>query len=121
MLLLGSHRGPDIVLPPRDGPLLVCLTPCPQLPVELFQITRLRYRDPVITPEIPGLALDPALLMRRRRRTELGREPPVGTKGNKTCRLFPLMSPQDPLYCQRQVVIADAREDSAEIPEGQLV
>ena len=121
MLLLSLHRRSDVLLPPANRPLLVRLTPRQQLPVELLQIPRLWHRYPVIAPEISHLAFDPSFLLRRRRRTEFGREPPVGAKGNETCCLFPLMSPQDFLHRLRQVVIADARENSAKILEGQLV
>ena len=41
-----------------------------QLRVEFGQVTCFGDRHPVITPEVAGLALDPALLVRLRRRAK---------------------------------------------------
>src|ERR1035437_2398524 len=92
-----------------------------QLCVQLSQIARRRYRDPVVAAEVAHFAFHPALLVAFAGRAEIGLILPVRTEGDEAGRQLPLIAAQDLLYCTRQVVVAKPAENAAEVMERQLV
>jgi hypothetical protein len=92
-----------------------------QLRVELLEVPRLRDRHPAIAPEVAGLALDPALLVRFRRRAKVALEVPVRAERDEARGLFALLAAQDLLYCTLQVVISKQPKTAAKIMKRMLV
>src|SRR6516225_4761190 len=111
MRLLGSHGGADGLLAARDRSSQILLAGGQQLPIQVLQVVDLRHRNPMVSPEVTGLAFDAALLVGFRRCAELRRETPVRAKSDEACRLLALIPAQDLLHRSFQVVVAKTVED----------
>src|SRR5437870_2489352 len=75
----------------------------------------------MVPPEVTGLSFHASLLMRLGRIAELALEPPKRAEHNESCRLLPLVSSQDLLYCRSQVVIAQLPKHPGVIRKGPLM
>jgi hypothetical protein len=67
MRVFFDHQRAHLATLSRDQAPLVLMAGREQLRVEVGEIARLRYRHPVVAPEVPGLALDAAFFRAPRR------------------------------------------------------
>src|SRR5215469_1295754 len=92
-----------------------------QLRVEFLQIPRFRHRHPMIAPEVTGLALDPAFLVRLRRCAEVALETPVRAGGDKARGFLAAMAAQNLPHRALEVVVSEQSKNSTKIMERVLV
>src|ERR1700741_211356 len=75
----------------------------------------------MIAPKVASLALNPALLVRLRRRAELALEAPMRTEDDEARHLLAAMTAQDPLHRALEVIVSEQPKDPAKIVEGVLM
>ena len=118
---LQEHRSSHCLLVPSHRPGFIIVTTLKQLLVELGQVPSLRHWNPMVAPEGANFTFDATLLMTLPRGAELRGEPPVGAKRDKPGGLLPSGTPQYPLHCRSQVVVAEPLEDPAKMVQGVFV
>src|ERR1700745_1333547 len=82
---------------------------------------RPRDRHHVVPPKISSFSFYSTLLVSFPRSAELRLEAPMRSEGDKSRRLFSLVSAQYLLYCTLEIVIPTKSEYPPEIGKGSLV
>src|ERR1700739_2079251 len=75
----------------------------------------------MVPAKVSAFSFHATLLVTCRRRTELGLEPPMRSKGHESRGLLSLMPSQNPFHCRPEVVIPKGLEHAAKISKRPLV
>jgi hypothetical protein len=89
--------------------------------VQIFQISCLRYRNPMVSSKVADFSFDDALLRSFPRRAKLACEPPVRPECDEPPGFFPAVSTEDFLYGYLKIVVSQSAEYAAKPRERQFV
>src|ERR1700719_884381 len=121
--MFSLHRHPCAyrLTPLPDPSLLIPPGFFPQVQVQSLPVGHLWHRHHVIPAKVSPFSFHSALLVPFSGGAELRLEAPMRSEGDESCRLLPLVTPQNLLHRTLQVVIPKSFENSHEIGKPQFV